>query len=177
MEVLISNPDLEFRNSNPQIIFWANLSRKSQSWPFCLKIGIHGILEELILHPDLVFQNSDHKIHFWANLDRKIQNWPSENWHTWYRGGADSASEPPFSKFQPQNPFLGKFGLQKSNLSIVPENWYTEYFKDADSYSDISFSEFPTLNLFFGKVWDKKVKAVCFAMKTGTHTHKHTHTH
>ena len=82
MEVLISNPDLEFRNSNPQIIFWANLSRKSQSWPFCLKIGIHGILEELILHPDLVFQNSDHKIHFWANLDRKIQNWPSENWHT-----------------------------------------------------------------------------------------------
>ena len=64
LEVLIPNPDLEFRYSDPKILFWANLGEKSQSCPFCLEIGTHGILEELILHPDLVFQNSNPKIHF-----------------------------------------------------------------------------------------------------------------
>ena len=31
LEVLIPNPDLQYRNSNPKIHFWANLDRKSQS--------------------------------------------------------------------------------------------------------------------------------------------------
>ena len=64
--VLILNLDLEFRNSNPKIHFWANLGRKSQSCLFCLNISTHGILEELMLNLDLDFQNSDPKIHFWA---------------------------------------------------------------------------------------------------------------
>ena len=74
LEVLILNPDLDFRNSDRKIHFWTNLGRKSQSSPFCLKTGTHGILEELILHPDLVLQSSNPKIHFWANLGQKSQS-------------------------------------------------------------------------------------------------------
>ena len=40
----------------------------------------------------------------------------SENWHTWYLGRADFESGVRFSKFQPQNPFLGKFGPKKHSL-------------------------------------------------------------
>ena len=38
-----------------------------------------------------------------------------------------------FSKFRPQNPFLGKFGPKKSKLSVLP-----------DFCSDISFLKFQT---------------------------------
>ena len=48
-----------------------NLGRKIQSYPFCLKIGTHGILVGLIVNLGLDFQNSDPKIYFWANLCRK----------------------------------------------------------------------------------------------------------
>ena len=80
-----------------------------------------------------------------------------ENYHTWYLGGADSASARSFSKFWLQNLFLGKFG---SKLSVLPENWHTEYFEDADA-TLVSWISNPKSN--FGEVWDKKVKAVCFA--------------
>ena len=52
-----------------------NLGRKIQSYPFCLKIGTHGILVGLIVNLGLDFQNSDPKIYFWANLCRKSQNY------------------------------------------------------------------------------------------------------
>ena len=42
-EVLIPNPDLDFWNSNPKIHFLANLGPKTQSCPFYLKIGTHGM--------------------------------------------------------------------------------------------------------------------------------------
>ena len=29
-----------------------------------------------------------------------------------------------FLKSQPQNPFLGKFGLKKSKLPLLPDNWH-----------------------------------------------------
>ena len=32
---------LRFSKFRPQIYFWANLGRKSESCPFCLKIGTH----------------------------------------------------------------------------------------------------------------------------------------
>ena len=67
LEVLIPNPDLEFRNSNPKIFlgqFWP----KIQSCPFCLKIGSNGILEVLIPNPGLELRNSDSKNLFGANL-------------------------------------------------------------------------------------------------------------
>ena len=76
LEVLISNLDLNFWNSDPKIHFWENLGPKMQSCPFCLKIGAHGISRMLIPNPDLDFWNSDPKIYFWANLDPQTQSCP-----------------------------------------------------------------------------------------------------
>ena len=53
--MLIPNPDLDFRNFDPKIHFWANLGPKIQSCPFCLEIGTHGISRMLILAATLVF--------------------------------------------------------------------------------------------------------------------------
>ena len=58
----------------PKIHFWANLTSKSQSCSFCLKIDTHGISRMLILIPTLSFWNFNPKIHFWANLDQKNQS-------------------------------------------------------------------------------------------------------
>ena len=85
-----------------------------------------------------------------------------ENWHSWYIRGADSESRLRTSKFRPQNPFLGKFGSKKSKLSVLLENWHTEYFEDADATLVFGTSNPKSI---FGQVWDKKVKAVCFAWK------------
>ena len=41
----------------PKIHFWANLTSKSQSCSFCLKIDTHGISRMLILIPTLIFWN------------------------------------------------------------------------------------------------------------------------
>ena len=93
------NPDLDFWNFDPKIHF---LGPKTESCPFCLKIGTHGISRKLILLPTLVswisnpnflfgqiwakkvkvvrfnwkltHMVSDPKIHFWANLGRKNQS-------------------------------------------------------------------------------------------------------
>ena len=45
------NPDLDFRNSDPKIHFWANLDWKTQSCPVWLKIGIQSVSTMLILIP------------------------------------------------------------------------------------------------------------------------------
>ena len=37
---------------------------------------------------------------------------------------------------------MGKFGPEKSKLSILAENWHTEYLEDVDFYSEISFLRF-----------------------------------
>ena len=42
LEELILNLHLGFWNFDPKIYFWANLGRKSQSCPFCLKTDTHG---------------------------------------------------------------------------------------------------------------------------------------
>ena len=55
LEVLIPIPDLDFRNSDPKLYFWANLDPKTQSCPFSLKIGAHRISRMLIPNPDLDF--------------------------------------------------------------------------------------------------------------------------
>ena len=64
------------------------------------------------------------------------------NWNTWYIGGADSKSRLRFLKLLTQNPFLSKFGPQKSKLSFLLKNWRNRYLEDADSYSNISFLNF-----------------------------------
>ena len=76
LEVLIPNPDLDFRNSDHKIHFWANLGPKIQRCPFCLKIGAHCISRMLIPNLDLDFWNCDPKIHFWANVDPQTQSFP-----------------------------------------------------------------------------------------------------
>ena len=73
MEMLISNPDIDFWNSNPKIHFWANLGPNIQSSPFCLKIGTHSISRMLIPNLDLDFWNFDLKIHFWAVWAKRVE--------------------------------------------------------------------------------------------------------
>ena len=102
LEVLISNPDLDFWNFDPKIHFWANLGPKSQSCPFCLKIGTHGISRMLILIPTLIFWNSNPKIYFWANLGKKMSKLCilPENWYSCYLGNPNSYSNISFLNFQ-----------------------------------------------------------------------------
>ena len=97
-----------------------------------------------------------HPAHFNLHSSPSTSNFPkfrpknsklsilTENWHTWYLGGADSESGFRFLKFQPQNLFLGKIVQKKSKLSVLSENWHTCYLEVADSYSDISFLNFQT---------------------------------
>ena len=64
LEVVNLNPNLHFRNSDHKILWWANLGRKSQSCPFCLKIGTQGISGMFILVLTLVFLISNSKLIF-----------------------------------------------------------------------------------------------------------------
>ena len=66
----------------------------------------------------------------------------TENWHTWYTGGADFECRLRFLKSQPQNPFLGKFRPKKFKLFVLPKNWHTWYVEDVNSYFNISFQNF-----------------------------------
>ena len=50
--MLISSPDIGFRNFDPKIHLEANFGPKSQRCPFCLKNGTHGISSMLILIPN-----------------------------------------------------------------------------------------------------------------------------
>ena len=43
----------------------------------------------------------------------------TENWQRWYLGGVDSESGFRFSKFQPQNPFLDKFGTHGTSEGLI----------------------------------------------------------
>ena len=88
----------------------------------------------------------------------------TENWFTWYLGGADSEYRLRISKFRPQTPFLGKFGPKRTKLSVLSGYWHAWYLKDADAYSYISFVNFQT-KIHFRQIWAKKVKVVRFVWK------------
>ena len=81
--MLILNPDLDFRNFDAKVHFRANLGPNSQSCPFHLKIGTHGISSILIPNPDLGSKLPD----------------LSENWYKQYLKDADSESRLRFLKF------------------------------------------------------------------------------
>ena len=81
-----------------------------------------------------------------------------DNWHTWYLGGADSDSGLRFSKFRPQNPFLGKLGPKKWKLSVLPENWHTWYLGGTDSASRLRLPKFRPQNPFSGNFGPKNSK-------------------
>ena len=167
LEVLILNPDLDLWNFDQKINFWANLSAKIQTFPFCLKIGtllianpdldfwnfdskIHfganfGILEVQIPNLDLDFWNSDPKIYFWANLSRKSQSCPffliigTHDIFTMLILSSTLA----FWISDPKSIFE-QIWVKKVKVFVLPEKWYTRYIEIADSYSKISFLNFKT---------------------------------
>ena len=87
LEVLILNQDLNFRNSDPKIIFWANLGPKLQGCPFSLKTGTHGISRVLMLIPTLIFWISNPNFIFgqiWAKKVRVVHfNWKFVHMVSW----------------------------------------------------------------------------------------------
>ena len=120
LEVLIPNPDLDFWNPDPEILFWANIGPKIQSCPFCLKIDSHSITRMPIPNPELDFWNFDLKIHFWASLDPKSQSSPF-----CLKIGTHGISRRLILipiLFQILISFLGKFGPKKSKLSVLTES-------------------------------------------------------
>ena len=89
-----------FWNSNPKIHFLANLGPKSQTCPFCLKIGTQVISRMLILFPRklilvlvLVFWISYQKsiLGKFGPKKSKFSILP-ENWHIWYLKEVNSCS-------------------------------------------------------------------------------------
>ena len=122
----IPNPDLDFWNFDPKIGFWANLGRKSQSCPFFLKIGTHGILTMVILIPTSVFWISDPKSIFGQMWTKKVK-FVQFGWKLVHRVSrhVDCYSDISFLNCQPWIYFLGKFGLKKSKMFVSPENWHT----------------------------------------------------
>ena len=99
LEVLISNPHLDFQNCDPKISFQANLSLKNESCSFSLIIGTHSISLMIILIPTLVFWNSNPKSKFGPQKS-KLSVLP-ENRHREYGEDADSYSNISFPNFHP----------------------------------------------------------------------------
>ena len=121
LEVLISNLDLDFWNSDPKTHFRANLGPKIQSCPFCLKIGTLSISRMLILNPDLNFWNFDAKINFWTNWAQKSKLFVlSENWYSWYLKDADSYFN---LVFWISNPYFLFGQIWSKSVKVVPINW------------------------------------------------------
>ena len=115
-----------FWNFDLKIHIWANLGPKIQSCLFCLKIGAHSISRMLIPNPDLDFWNSNLQSIFGQNWAEKFKvvhfDWKLA--HMVYRG-CWFLFRQYFFELPNLNPFLGKFGLKKSKLFVLPENWHT----------------------------------------------------
>ena len=92
--MLICIPTLVFSFSNPKFIFEQIWDKKSQSCPFCLKIGTCGIWRMLILIPKLVFWNA-RPTSIFDKFGRKKSKLPilAETLHTKYLEDANSYSD------------------------------------------------------------------------------------
>ena len=91
----------------------------------------------------------------------------TENWHTWYLGGANSKSGLRFLKFRPPKSLFGKIWANK--VSVVPFNWKLAHVVswDGDSYSNISFLNFqPCIRFWTNLGW--KNQSCPFCLKIGT---------
>ena len=168
--MLIPNPDIYFWNFYPKIHFWANLSPKIQSCPFCLKIGTHSISRMLIPNPDLDFWNFDPKIHSWANLGPKSQRCPfclKIKTH----GISSMLILIPILVFWISNPnFL--FGqIWPKKVKVVRFTWtlvhMVSYLEVSDSYSNINFLNFKTQIHFWANL-DRKIQSCPVWLKIGT---------
>ena len=100
------NPDFDFWNSDPKILFWTNLGRKILSCSFWLKIGTHGISRMLILISTIVFWIANPKSIFgqiWAEKVKAVcfaWNLAHPHIHTQYLENVDSYFDISFLKFQ-----------------------------------------------------------------------------
>ena len=99
---------------------------KIQSCLFCLKIGAHSISKMQIPNPDLELWNSDLKTYFWANFGRKSQSCLFLLKIVMH-GILTMLIFIQKLVFWIANPkfILGKFGLQKSKLFVLPKIWQT----------------------------------------------------
>ena len=154
MEVLILNPDLDFWNSDPKIHFWANLGPKSQSCPFSLKIGSHGISRMLIFIPTLVFWISHPKFIFGKISAKKVVKVVRFFWklaHMVSREDANSYSKIFFrisnSKFLFGQIWAKKVKTWKLAPVVSRGCWFLLQYL---------FSEFQTRNRFLGRSAPKK---------------------
>ena len=86
-------------------------------------------------HPQHIRTKMSHVIKQFSQIQAKEFNvvFLTESWCSWYLGGADPGSRLRFSKFQSQNPFLGKFRSKNSKLSVSPQNWHIWHHDDVDS--------------------------------------------
>ena len=102
LDVLIPNPDLDFRNLDPKIYFWENLDPKIQSCPFCLKNGVHSISKILIPNPEIDFLKFRPENPFLGKFGPKNSKFSVlfKTWYTWYLKDADSCSNINFMNFQ-----------------------------------------------------------------------------
>ena len=129
-----------------KLIFWANLGQKSQSCPFCLKIGTHGISRMLILIPALVLWISNSNS-FLGKFSQKSQGCPfylkiGTHGIFWMLILIQALV---FSNFKPKslgywflfwdlffeipnlNPFFRQIRVRKVEFSILSGSLYTEY--------------------------------------------------
>ena len=115
----IPNLDLDFWNSNPKIHFLRNLGRKSQSCPFSLKIGTHGILAMLILISTLVFWISNPKSIFGQMWAKKVKV-SQFGWKFAHRMSRRCwfLFRQYFSQFRTLNPFLDNLGRKIQSCSF-----------------------------------------------------------
>ena len=136
------------------------------SWFQPLPSSIHFHLAHLSLHPALcntlnvIRTKTSYVIGQFPQIQSKnlkLSVLP-ENWQSRYIRGADFESRLRILKFQPQNPFLRKFGLKKSKLLVLPESWHTRYLGRTDSASGLGFSKFWPQNSFLSKFGSKKSK-------------------
>ena len=65
--------NITFLNFQPKTDFWANLGQKTQSCPFCLKIGTNDISRMWILILTLVFWISKPKSIFGQSYAREVE--------------------------------------------------------------------------------------------------------
>ena len=107
-------PDLKLWNSNPKIIFCANLDRKSKKCPLYLKIGSHVISRMLIFIPTLIFWRSNPK--FW------IQCFAWKLGHRVSRGCWVLLRDC-FSEIPSLNPIFSQIKVENIDLSALPGNW------------------------------------------------------
>ena len=118
--MLILIPTLIVWNSNSKIHFWANVSIKSQSCAFCLKIGTHGISSMLTYIPRLLFRIFNSKFLFgqmWAKKV-KVVCFALKLAHI-VSSGSWFLFRHYFSEFQKLNSFLSRISLKKSNYPFL----------------------------------------------------------